>query len=309
MKNTFKIFFLILLITIVGCTDESKDPLPQLEKGAFIRFANSQPSATFEDPQLIEFSDQIYDPNNNVIEYKLALRAVISGTTLIAENFITETSFPTTISFNSQSLADALGIDVSEIRFGDVFEFTATATRNDGVVFYGEAPSLDPDNLTVGLGNTENNLLAIAGYTNAMKFGTIIACTFVQADMVGTYTIINDSGYSISGATTFEVIAGPLPSQIILVNPFGSSQNYEVLVDVNDFGIATIDPKQNVFLTEEYCCAGYSPTSIATNPALTSLALSCIGYIELNVNNFIGIPPETTGFTFGGLTQLSAQKN
>merc|ERR1712183_1036624 len=118
--------------------------------------------------------------------------------------------------------------------------------------------------------------------------------------MIRTYTIINDRGFSVTGATTFEVIAGTLPSQIILVNPFDSSANYNIVVDVSPFGIATIEERQNAFLTEEVCCAGYTPTSIATDPGLTSLALSCIGYLELNIRNFIGLAGSNgTGFAFG----------
>lgn len=312
MKKILYVLSLIIVFAFYSCTDESTFNNPvhfELENGAFIQFENVTMAPTYEDAQNILFEARLNDANNNTASYSLTLKVVSSGITYIAENYFTATSFPAQLSITSQNMADAIGVDVNSFGFGDAFSFIATATRNDGTVFTGIEPSFNEDDLTIGPGNTEGQLLSVPAYRSAMNFGTIISCPFVQADMIGTYTIINDSGFSVTGATTFEVIAGTLPSQVILVNPFDSSANYNIVVDVNPFGIATME-RQNAFLTEEVCCAGYTPTSIATDPGLTSLALSCIGYLELNVRNFIGLAGSNgTGFAFGGLTQLSAQKN
>lgn len=309
MKKIYLVLSL-LFVAFYSCTDQSKFNNPahhELENGAFLRFTNSQPAATYDDPQNIEFSDEIYDPNNNVIAYNLALKAVIGGSTYIAENFISITSFPATLSITTQSMADAIGVDGADFGFGDVFEFTGTATRNDGVVFYGVEPSFDEDNLTVGIGNTDAVLLSAPAYQNAMNFATIVACEFIQADMIGSYTILFDDGFSATGNDQFEIIAGPLDSQVILVNPMDSAGNFNITIDVDDFGIATF-PRQDFVLTEEICCAGYTATHMTSN-ALTSLSLSCIGFIELHFSTGLGFAgSDGTGFTFGDGTFI-AQKN
>jgi len=238
MKNTFKIFFLILLITIVGCTDESKDPLPQLEKGGFIRFANISPPNTFGDPLGIEFTGEIIDPNNNASNYSLSLKANINGQTYIQENFISISSFPATLSFNSQSIADGLGVNVNTLNFTNTFDFIATVTRNDGTVFYGIVPEFDPNNLTVGIGNTEANL-STAGYNDAMAFGFLISCPeFSIDDLVGSYNVTQNNlvgGLGLSDPDpTREVIAGPGPNQITVVGgSVGFAGGGDLIVDVD----------------------------------------------------------------------------
>jgi len=311
MKKIYLVLSLVF-IAFYSCTDESTFNNPshnELELGSFIRFTNNTMAATYADAQNINFTEEIYDANNNTSSYSLSVSAVISGTEYFADDFVTATSFPATISITSQGIATAIGVDINTFNFGDTFQFIATATRNDGVVFTGIAPALDDDDLTLGVGNTDAVLLSAPAYKNAMNFGTIISCPFVQADMLGTYTIINDSGFSATGATTFEVIAGPTANQIILVNPFDSAGNFNLTVDVDAFGIATME-RQDAVLTEEVCCAGYTPTNIRTDDGLTSLGLSCIGYLELNIRSGLGVAgSDGTGFTFGGFTQLSAQKN
>ena len=311
MKKTYFVLSLLFL-ALYSCTDESTFNNPshhELERGAFIRFTNNSMPATFADAQNINFSEEVFDANNNTSSYSLTARAVVGGNTLIAEDFITITSFPATLTITSQAMADAFGVDVNDFGFGDTFNFIGTATRNDGVEFTGVPASYDSGTGQPNGSNTDAVLLDAPTYRNAMRFGTIISCPFDQAAMVGNYTIINDSGFSATGATTFDVIAGATSDAIVLVNPFDSAGNFNQTVKVNQFGIATME-RQDAVLTEEVCCAGYTPTWIRTDSGKTSLALSCIGYIELNLENGLGVAgSDGTGFFYSGLKQLSASKN
>jgi hypothetical protein len=320
MKKNIKyilfIFTLALTLLHVSCTDENKFTNPVtygLEKGAFATFVGEIPLAAYPDPLKINFSDQVSDANNTMSSYKVTMIAKLSGNEKVVDNYFETTSFPANFSFTSQSIADALDIQTSDISFGDTFNFIATATRNDGTIFTGIAPSYDDDTKIVSGGNTEGTLQA-ATYKSAMQFNFIVACPFFQEDIIGTYTIINAGGfYAPGGGTsgageTFEIIAGPTADEIILVNPFASSGNYDLTIKVSEFGLATFD-WQFAFETSEVCCDGYTATQLRSDAGSTSLALGCIGYIELKFNTRLGLAggsPSGYGFGNGSFT---AQKN
>lgn len=306
-----KIFFILTIVSLglTSCTDESTFSNPshhQLSNGSFLRFADDGVAASYPDPQDIVISERIYDANGNTSSYSLTVTAVLSGSLVVAEDFLTITSFPATLNLTTQSLGEALGVDPTTITYGDTFSFVAKSMRNDGTMFYGQAPSFDDSTNTVGLGNTESNLTNIAAYKSAMSFGFIVSCPFVQAEMLGTYDVVFDDGFvGASQDFVFDVVAGANANQVIMLDPYGSFYSpLDIVVDVDDFGIATVD-RQAAFGTDEVCCAGYSLTYVETYT--TSLALSCIGYIDLKLYTGLGIPPSTSGYTFGN-TRFIAQK-
>lgn len=313
IKLLLFIFSLSITLTYVSCTDENKFTNPVtygLENGAFAAFGENSPAAAYPDPLEIQFSDVVTDPNNSMSSYKVTLTANLSGTTTVIENFFETTSFPAEMSFNSQTLADALGVDPADIAFGDTFNFVATATRNDGLEFIG----LPPSSSNRQIGTTESQLQT-PGYKSAMQFNFIIACPFDQAAMVGTYSIIDAGGFYAGGTggtsgagETFEVIAGSNPNEIILVNPFASvNGNFKIVITVSPFGLATYDYQFFVGV-DEVCCNGYTNAQMRSDPGQTSLALSCIGYIDLKFNDRLGVAGGSpSGFSFGGGT-FTAQK-
>lgn len=196
MKNIFKISFLFSLVFVLNsCTDEDKFTNPvthHLTNGAYIRFVETPPTSVQpENAQTVDVDAEVYDPNGNVVLYELSVTANIASTGEVyhAENFIVLSSFPNTVSFTSQSIADAIGVDLSAFGAGDFFQFDAVTTRNDGVKFYSQAPSWDEDTGTIGLGNTETNLLTQPAYKNAMTFNYIVACPMPGTYFVGDYSI------------------------------------------------------------------------------------------------------------------------
>ncbi|PWG06532.1 hypothetical protein [Polaribacter aquimarinus] len=305
--NILFVLFLTLTITLVSCTDENKFTNPVtfgLENGAFAAFETATPAAAYPDPQQITFSDVITDPNGTMANYNVKLIATLSGNVYVKEDFFNATSFPAEMSFNTQSLATALGLQTSDINFGDTFNFIATVTSKDGNEFVGIAPAFNSTTLEVSGGNTEPQLQT-AGYKSAMQFNFIVACPFDQAAMVGTWTVADANGFHVSGGgsngtgQTFEVVAGANADEIVLKNPFGSANNTDITVKASPFGIATFD-WQFAFGTDEICCAGYTLTQIRSNAGATSLTLSCIGYIELKFNTRLGLAGGSpSGFSFG----------
>ena len=145
--------------------------------------------------QALDFniSQDLYDANGNIESYTLTMYAILSGSLHVAEDFLTISSFPATLNLTAQSIADALGIAVTSLDYGDKFYFTAKVTRNDGVVFYGQNPTYDADTGTVGLGNTEGQLTNVPAYKSAMNFNFLL---FVNCPPVpGTYELVMHDSY------------------------------------------------------------------------------------------------------------------
>jgi hypothetical protein len=191
MKNLLNIYgVLIAVIVASSCTDQSTFNNPaihQLENGAFVRFENDGAiNLDYPDPQALNIEENVYDANNNISSFTISVEANIGGALKYVDDLITITSFPSKIKITSQSLADAIGIDVSEFAFGDTFNFRGVATRNDGTIFYSESPDYDVSTNSHSRGNTHSNLTSVSAYTNAMKFGFVFFtdCPPVSGDYV-----------------------------------------------------------------------------------------------------------------------------
>ena len=201
-----------LVLTICSCTNQSKFVNPshhELEHGAYVRFVNIPPTNFI--PEVVEnisISEEMYDANGNVSQYDLSFKATIvsTGITYNVDNFITITSFPSTLNITSQMMADAMGVDTSIFGAGDFFDFTAVTTRNDGVKFYGVTPTFNDENGTIGLGNTENNLLKAEAYKDAMTFDFVIACPLDDTNTIytGKYLLRHPVGTCCGGEIFLE---------------------------------------------------------------------------------------------------------
>lgn len=231
MKNKFRILFTLiglLSISLVSCDDDETgiaagvDTIPELPNGVFVRFADgaSAPATvSYSEPTTAGFTAPIEDFNGNAVSYSLDVTAIVSGSTLIAEDVFTITSFPSDLNIDIATIASALGLTLDDINFGDNFSFVATATNAEGTEFVGLLPSFDDDLGIVGLGNTNDPLLNAASYNSAMNFNFTLACpAFSVEDVVGTYTVTAQAFFPDSGPDLIrEVIAGPGDNQVTIV--------------------------------------------------------------------------------------------
>ena len=294
MKKNIKfllfVFSLAVTFSYVSCTDENKFTNPVtygLENGAFATFNDAVPSATYADPTAINFSGQILDPNESMSDYSVKLIATLSGNTIVAEDFYTTTTFPAGMSFTSESLVSALGVAVSDIAYGDTFNFIATATRKDGTVFTGIAPAFDDDTLIVSGGNTESTL-QVPNYKSAMQFDFIISCpAFIQSEIVGTYMKVSD-GFNVDyNNDMFEIVAGPTPTSFIIKDFFGHAAEaglgdiYDVVVEVASNGVGIEVERQLAFNGSDsnFFSAAYGPGSVDGE----GLVFSCLGLINITL--------------------------
>lgn len=296
--------FIVIAVSF-SCTDQSTFNNPsshELENGAFIRFVDS-PEDTASDPQAISFISEVYDPVGNVTQYTVALKATVSGVVYLQDNYFTTTTFPATFSYTSQSLADAIGINVDDFTFGDNFEFTGFATRNDGVVFNGINPTFDTDKLTIGVGNTEPNL-HLDNYNSAMSFGTIVACAeHIASEMPGIWTVVRDDWADYSPGDTLEVVAGPNDNTFHILannNPFiNNSATAYMIIEVDGTG--------NVINATSNEPFDYGIPIVPNDAAGGGgLIFSCVGVIDLRHD---WLSPDQTLIYGGGNHRLILTKN
>lgn len=270
-------------IMLASCTDDGKNPLPTITKGGFAKFATEVLPSTFDNAQNIAFTGTIEDFNNNLVEYTLAVTGVIGGEEYTNDNFVTFTSFPATLEVNSQNLADALGLDKNDFYYGDSFSFVATVTTNGGIVYIGTEPKTgknDDDMVIITGGNTDSKLLKRRGYKGAMAFDTVVACAFVQEEVIGTYTVIYDNWNDFSAGQEVTIVAGDtkdtyriLVEHSFIANP--TTCYFEVTVDLKT-GASTLESNEPI----EYI--GWTNIPVKGK----GLTIACAGIIDLSLDYY-----------------------
>lgn len=272
-----KIVLIISLITVLliqySCTNNDDTDPSQLV--AYASFGNTPPPPIFSDPQGIEYTGQIIDVNNNLFDYVVAVTAIIGGKEYEDKNFATITNFPSSFSFSSQSLANALGLTPDDFNFGDSFTFTASATRNDSVLFTSDSLLLD-----------DNEVL-----NSAMTFDFVIACeAFEPAKLVGSWTVETDDWGDYTPGDEVIVEAGPDSNTFHILNTnnleIGNPDTAYLIVTVNDSG-DVIDIKTN----EPY---DYGVDIDLLNGG-DGLVVSCAGIININIEFALSDGSESYG--------------
>ncbi|TWO31648.1 hypothetical protein E1J38_012870 [Seonamhaeicola sediminis] len=282
MKNLkYIIACLVLSVISFSCTDQSTFRNPshfELENGAYIRFKTIPPTSFIpEDAASVSIAAEMFDPNDNVIQYDLSMIATIISTGQVykVDDFITITDFPATLNITSQMISDAIGVPTSEFGAGDLIQFKAVTTRDDGVKFYGIPPTFNDDNGTVGIGNTENNLLTAVAYKDAMDFEYVIACPLDDTNTLytGKYEltttipgvfgpIFNDQEIELEAISVYQ-----RTFEAIYLEPFGFGNTATYTINFI-CGEVTLAPDQgtglgcsgSLILTSSTMPGGYSET-------------------------------------------------
>ncbi|PQJ22987.1 hypothetical protein BSU00_01545 [Tenacibaculum sp. SG-28] len=273
-----------------SCTDESKFANPAtyaLERGGFAQFQEGvAPNVvSFVDPSTAGFTRTIEDANNNLESYSLDFTATFAnGTTQTVEDYFSTDTFPATLNVTAENIAAALGKEISELDFGDNFQFIAKAVRNDGTIFSGSAPGLNDDG-SVTTGGTEANLL-LPVYRNAMNFDFTFACpAFTPEDFVGTWNVdaLGFATFFGETQTTREIIAGPGENQITIVGgeyPTAGGAVDDLILTFDASGIVTA-VNEDGFAFGPGNNAGLTPNTYLLE---NGLLLPCVNKINLTMN-------------------------
>ncbi|MAZ26382.1 MAG: hypothetical protein CL868_04795 [Cytophagaceae bacterium] len=278
------------MIFVVACEDNDKAPFPPTENGAFVYVDIESTVIDVTDIANSTYGGVLYAPSENVASHSFSVRRVSEGVASPYAEVYSTTSFPSEFRVGATEISAALGIDVSDILPGDRFDFVGTTVGMDGRV--------------VTFDKLGTDLAGETGQRQAYDLVTFVSCPFVQSDAIGTYTITGDpDGFVLNGQTQFEVIAGENANQIIMVNPFGGNEAYDIAINVSDAGIATI-PEQTAFSTLEICCPGFEATRIDGE----GFVFSCSGTITFSFGTSITQIGTGAQFTFGS-GSFAAQKN
>lgn len=295
-------FIFIFLVIISSCTDSEKDKFDNFEdKGAFPKFAEENPPATVGviDINDLVYSFEIIDANNTISLYDLDLYATIAGVPTDTVNVQEVTSFPVSMTFTANDLAALLGIEVSDISFGDNFFFTATATNNEGVE-YGGTERLDFDDLgdddpsnfeLIGQGVTDD-LLDEEGYRQAFEFDFIILCPdpFTSEDLVGTWEITVDPFGTFLGEGKFVIVAGPGENQVTMLDVFehpdpdNGGEPFDVIIDFDPVTGAASVAKQAAWHCDNFGC-GFGQGRIEGD----GFIFECIGLMKFNFEHTVDL--------------------
>ena len=198
-----KYIYLVVFMIAVSCTDQSTFNNPaifELENGSMVRF-DALPATSFDSVEGFGIQGKLHDVNGNTSSYDLHLTATISGQVISAENIWSTKNFPADIDLTVADFASALGLEVSDIKMGDFFQFYGTSTRNDGTVFHGTEPDYGNDKDNGKLGFTQGNLNSNASYKSAMSFNAILACPVPATLYVGKYEVTGDMSTGTFAAT------------------------------------------------------------------------------------------------------------
>jgi len=189
MKNfkyiTLAFIAVVGLTTLTSCEDEDKLPVPELGNGGFVKFVEAPEFNAGSDPTSASFSATTEDPNGNIASYELVVVGDFTGATEDTLAFRSTTTFPFDVSFTGADMASLFGVDISTFEEGDSFQFLATVTTVDGVVydytpteFIEPTPDLDPSDPDYvpepGMWNGSNNeevaLLGAPGLLQAFNY-------------------------------------------------------------------------------------------------------------------------------------------
>lgn len=282
MKKIFK-FIPLAIITLffVACQDIDKDPWEINGNdgpfGSFIRLDIT--SAAVLDVTNIattSFGGTLTNPSNNVASWSLEVRRVSSGAVSDYFPLVTVTSFPAEFSATPASLAAVFGLDVTELIPGDRFDFEATSIGTDGSV--------------VTFDQFGPNLGGNPGMAQGYRFVTFLSCPFVQADAVGTYSIVDAPFFGQITAGPIEVIAGNTANDIVMIDPMGhlvsgdAPDKYNVEINVNaGSGQASVSRQAAWDSGNPVCCGTpYGPGNIQGS----GFVFSCAGSIVLFIDRF-----------------------
>lgn len=128
MKNFFLIpIFVLTLFTLSSCEDDSLDPLPVKVNGQFMKLDIDINHKQMNLDHIDEtyFGGVLSCPSSNVAKFELYVRRTNSSGELTGDYvpLMTISTFPYDLKITPAQLAQALGLQVSDLKRGDFFRF------------------------------------------------------------------------------------------------------------------------------------------------------------------------------------------
>jgi len=275
MKNLKLLIVGIALLSLNSCMDEDKI-LAIPPSGALVTITPDG-AAVFDLNNAAGsiYSGELNDATNNVANYELSANVYYksSASRSAAAVIYSASSFPSRFEISAAEVLSQLGIPQSGVTPGDLVEFRATITTDDGRVF--DASTLN--------GDAKGEAL-IGAYTWDVPF----FCEFQDSAAAGTYTATLDSKPSYFDEPYDQgfpktITATSSGGVVTFVDLFGAGNDFVVTMDLStsqatSATIGSLAPAMAYF-------AGY------TNPYLTQRSatyfFSCTGQASFQVKQCV----------------------
>jgi hypothetical protein len=233
----YTVFAVVLSMVIFSCEEQGKLGIDESDKAFNLRFAPDKNSFDISagDPE-INFT--IYSDTRTIDHVEILVDFLKFGsdgpTPIRLLKEIPGSTLGTAPSINVpiklSEFVGAVGFSLEDLGGGDIFNIYNKVVMSDGRVY--------PDTLDFDgeeFANVENAFFTAAGTTSFTSTLTLpVLCPFIIDDAVGTYSVTRDDLEVLwDPAHTPEVIAGPGPNQVTIVDMLGHPQGYDVIVDVN----------------------------------------------------------------------------
>ena len=233
----YSVFVIVSAMMISSCEEQEEFGLAQSDKGLNLRVAPDKNSFDISagDPE-INFT--IYSETKTIDKVTIYVDLIKFGSdgptpqALLKEipGNLLGNSPSANVQMKLSEFVGAVGLTLEDLGGGDIFNIYNQVTLNDGRV-YPDTLEFDGDEFA----NVENAFFTAAGTTSFTTTLTFpVLCPFVTADAVGTYSISRDD-FEIAFDPSYkpEIIAGPGPNQITIVDMLSHPPGYNIIVDVN----------------------------------------------------------------------------
>ena len=277
MKNLKFLFVGIALLTLNSCMDEDKI-LAIPPSGALVTITPDG-AAVFDlnDVTGSIYSGELNDATLNVANYELTANVYYksSNTRSGSASVFSASSFPSRLEISAAEALGAMGLTSSDVTPGDLVEFRAIITTDDGRVF---------DHTTL---NGDSKGEALIG---AYEWDVPFFCPFLDADASGTYAVsysypsyFTTEGYNLYAESVGSVTVSSSGGVVTINDVFGPGLDLTVTLD--------LDKSQSVSARTPSLSAAMGYFSGYTNPYLTQRSntyfFSCTGSFEIQLKQCV----------------------
>ena len=269
MKNLKFLFVGIALLTLNSCMDEDKI-LAIPPSGALVTITPDG-AAVFDlnDVTGSIYSGELNDATLNVANYELTANVYYKATNTqsSAATVFSASSFPSRLEISAAEALGAMGLSSSDVTPGDLVEFRAIITTDDGRVF------------------THNDLNGDArgeALIGAYQWDVPFFCPFIDADATGTWAATTSFPSYFASESYHQgwpktVQSTSTGGVVTFIDLFGAGKDLVVTLD--------LDKSQSVSATTGSLDPAMAYFSGYTNPYLTQRSntyfFSCTGSFEI----------------------------
>lgn len=126
-KFSILTFIALSLFSFSSCEDDSKDPLPAKVYGQFVKLdiEDSHKQLDYNDIDNTYFGGILSTPSSNIVKFELMIRRTNAAGQLTSDYvpFMTITSFPYDLRITPAMIADALDLQISDLKDGEFYRW------------------------------------------------------------------------------------------------------------------------------------------------------------------------------------------